>query len=194
LEETERAVKAGFEALDAFTDKARKASRDILTWCATNQKPCILVLARPYHMDTGIGHESKATCRLTAIRFSGCNIFPAMKTYELAVSKPTPRKENQESFDIQLWTSSYSSNTNEIMWARKLRHLPLVTCVVRLSSSECGRTSRLTRHTENRGSDRNTVLQVRRPGFNETGRRYQDRIETIVHYMQKYGNKIMRQK
>ena len=57
LEETERAVQAGFLALDKFTTKARQHSYDVLTWCAKNQKPCILVLARPYHMDTGIGHE-----------------------------------------------------------------------------------------------------------------------------------------
>jgi predicted nucleotide-binding protein (sugar kinase/HSP70/actin superfamily) len=57
LEETERAVQAGYLALDNFTAKARQHSRELLTWCAQNQKPCVLVLARPYHMDTGIGHE-----------------------------------------------------------------------------------------------------------------------------------------
>ena len=59
-EETERAVQAGFKALDNFTERVRQHSRGILTWCAKNQKPCILVLARPYHMDTGIGHEIEA--------------------------------------------------------------------------------------------------------------------------------------
>ena len=59
-EETARAVKAGFAALDDVTERIRKKGREILTWCAENQKPCVLVLARPYHMDTGIGHEIEA--------------------------------------------------------------------------------------------------------------------------------------
>src|SRR5271169_1343697 len=45
-EETARAVKAGFAALDDVTERIRKQGRDILTWCAKNQKPCVLVLAR----------------------------------------------------------------------------------------------------------------------------------------------------
>ena len=77
-QETERAVQAGFKALDNFTERARQHSRDLLTWCAKNQKPCILVLARPYHMDTGIGHEIEANCRRTATRFCGCNTCRAM--------------------------------------------------------------------------------------------------------------------
>src|SRR2546422_4343637 len=36
--ETERAVLAGFQALDSFTAKARQQSREILAWCAQNQK------------------------------------------------------------------------------------------------------------------------------------------------------------
>ena len=43
-------------------------------------------------------------------------------------------------FDItDVWTSSYSSNTNEIMWGAKVAaRCPWITCVVRLSSYECG--------------------------------------------------------
>src|SRR5207245_9927921 len=39
LEETARAVQAGFQALDTFTAKARQRTRDILTSCAQNSKP-----------------------------------------------------------------------------------------------------------------------------------------------------------
>src|SRR5260370_16001472 len=59
-EETERAVQAGFKALDNFTERVRQHSRGILTWGAKNQKPCILVLARPYHIDTWIGQKIQA--------------------------------------------------------------------------------------------------------------------------------------
>jgi predicted nucleotide-binding protein (sugar kinase/HSP70/actin superfamily) len=57
MEETARAVTAGYAALDDFTSRARQHGRHILTSCAKHDKPCVLVLGRPYHMDTGIGHE-----------------------------------------------------------------------------------------------------------------------------------------
>src|SRR5205814_10067805 len=56
-EETARAVEAGYKALFDFNDRLRAKSREVLEWCAREAKPCLLVLARPYHMDPGIGHE-----------------------------------------------------------------------------------------------------------------------------------------
>jgi predicted nucleotide-binding protein (sugar kinase/HSP70/actin superfamily) len=38
-----------------------------------------------------------------------------------------------------VWPSSYSANTNEILWAAKFAaRMPWIACVVRLSSYECG--------------------------------------------------------
>ncbi len=43
-------------------------------------------------------------------------------------------------FDVRdVWPSSYSGNTNEILWGAKVAaRLPWVTCVIRLASYECG--------------------------------------------------------
>src|SRR5262245_40179874 len=57
FKQTQAAVSAGFAALEAFGAKLRAAARATLTECAKADRPCILVLARPYHMDPGIGHE-----------------------------------------------------------------------------------------------------------------------------------------
>ena len=57
LEETEAAVLDGYRTLERFNQKLRNKARDILAGCAQADRPCLLVLARPYHMDTGIGHE-----------------------------------------------------------------------------------------------------------------------------------------
>src|SRR5918912_967021 len=57
LAETERAVQAGFRALEAFSAALRTKARELLAQCARLDKPALLVLARPYHMDPGIGHE-----------------------------------------------------------------------------------------------------------------------------------------
>ena len=57
LDETEAAVVEGYRTLERFNQKLRDGARGILTGCALENRPCILVLARPYHMDPGIGHE-----------------------------------------------------------------------------------------------------------------------------------------
>ncbi|MGH7266086.1 MAG: acyl-CoA dehydratase activase-related protein, partial [Candidatus Rokuibacteriota bacterium] len=59
-QETERAVAAGFAALDAFNRALRAKAREVLSACARERRPCVLVLGRPYHMDPGIGHEIEA--------------------------------------------------------------------------------------------------------------------------------------
>ena len=45
------------ERSQRFNQRLRDSARDILTRCAQEDRPCLLVLARPYHMDSGIGHE-----------------------------------------------------------------------------------------------------------------------------------------
>src|SRR3984957_19570892 len=57
LAEVQRAVTAAYAALAAFNKQMQRKGREILQWCVENERPCILVLARPYHMDPGIGHE-----------------------------------------------------------------------------------------------------------------------------------------
>jgi len=198
LEETERAVTAGFAALDAFTDKARKQSRDILTWCAVNQKPCILVLARPYHMDTGIGHEIEGDLQAHGYPILWLQYLPGDEDLMNWLFEADLKAGRIKSpFDIQdVWTSSYSSNTNEIMWGAKVAaRCPWITCVVRLSSYECGMDQPTYTPTQKIVEATGTLffkfgdLDSTKPAGG-----IKIRIETIVHYMQKYGKKIMQQK
>ena len=126
-----------------------------------NQKPCILVLARPYHMDTGSGIRLRETRHLWLQYLPGDEdlmnwLFEAdMKAGKI-----------KSPFDItDVWTSSYSSNTNEIMWGAKVAaRCPWITCVVRLSSYECGMDQPT--YTPTRcGGDGDAVLQVWGSGF-----------------------------
>ena len=197
-EETERAVKAGFEALDAFTDKARQQSRDILTWCAKNQKPCILVLARPYHMDTGIGHEIEGDLQAHGYPILWLQYLPGDEDLMNWLFEADMQMGRIKSpFDISdVWTSSYSSNTNEIMWGAKVAaRCPWITCVVRLSSYECGMDQPTYTPTQKIVEATGTLffkfgdLDSTKPAGG-----IKIRIETIVHYLSKYSPKIMQQK
>ena len=198
VEETERAVRAGFKALDNFTARARQHSREILTWCARNQKPCILVLARPYHMDTGIGHEIEAELQVHGYPVLWLQYLPGDEDLMNWLFQADLRERRIKSpFDIaDVWTSSYSSNTNEIMWGAKFAaRCPWVTCVVRLSSYECGMDQPTYTPTQKIVEATGTLffkfgdLDATKPSGS-----IKIRVETIVHYMAKYSQEIIRRK
>ena len=198
MEETQRAVQAGFLALDNFTEKARQHSRDVLTWCAKNQKPCILVLARPYHMDTGIGHEIEGELQAHGYPILWLQYLPGDLDLMNWVFEDDLRAGRIKSaFDINdVWTSSYSSNTNEIMWGAKFAaRCPWITCVVRLSSYECGMDQPTYTPTQKIVEATGTLffkfgdLDSTKPSGS-----IKIRVETIVHYMAKYSQEIIQRK
>jgi predicted nucleotide-binding protein (sugar kinase/HSP70/actin superfamily) len=197
-EETERAVKAGFQALDNFTSKARQHSRDILSWCAKNQRPCILVLARPYHMDTGIGHEIEGELQAHGYPVLWLQYLPEDEDFmNWVFAEDLQAKRIKSPFDIiDVWTSSYSSNTNEIMWGAKFAaRCPWITCVVRLSSYECGMDQPTYTPTQKIVEATGTLffkfgdLDSTKPSGS-----IKIRVETIVHYMAKYSQEIIQRK
>ncbi len=141
MEETQRAVQSGYKALDEFNQKMRSKSREILSWCARESKPCILVLARPYHMDSGIGHEIEVDLQAHGYPILWNHYLPTddnLMWWLFGQEIEAGLVKNP--FDISdVWASSYSANTNEILWGAKVAtRMPWITCAVRLSSYECG--------------------------------------------------------
>jgi predicted nucleotide-binding protein (sugar kinase/HSP70/actin superfamily) len=141
LEETKEAVEAGFRALRDFTERMRAKAREILGWCAREQKPCVLVLARPYHMDSGIGHEIEVDLQANGYPILWTQYLPVdADLTEWLFGKEIEAGVVKSPFDISdVWMSAYSSNTNEIIWAAKVAaRMPWIVCAIHLSSYECG--------------------------------------------------------
>ena len=198
LEETARAVKAGFAALDNVTAQIRERGRGILTWCAENQRPCVLVLARPYHMDTGIGHEIESEIQACGYPILWLQYLPAdMDLMNWLFESELRLGQIKSPFDISdVWTSSYSSNTNEIMWGAKYAaRCPWIACVVRLSSYECGMDQPTYTPTQKIVEATSTLyfkfgdLDSTKPAGG-----IKIRVETIAHYLGKYSREIMERK
>ena len=197
-EEVEKAVRDGLEELERFDREMRKKTREILEWCARENRPCILILARPYHMDPGIGHEIDA-------EFQSCG-YPVVWGQYL----PTDRDLLQwlfgadieaglikDPFDISdVWTSSYSSNTNEIIWGAKFAaRFPWITAVVRLSSYECGM-DQPTFTPVQKIVEHSGTLYFKFGDLDETrpSGSIKIRVETIDYYVKKYSEGIIGKK
>lgn len=141
LEETDQAVQDGYAALESFSARLRAMARATLAQCAAADKPCILVLARPYHMDPGIGHEIEVDLQAHGYPVLWTQYLPTdADLLDWMFREDIDAGHTKSPLDIaDVWPSSYSANTNEILWAAKFAaRMPWVACVVRLSSYECG--------------------------------------------------------
>lgn len=198
IDETRHAVQAGYRALEAFSSNLRAQARTTLAQCAATDKPCILVLARPYHMDPGIGHEIEVDLQAYG--------YPVLWTQYLPIDadlldwmfRPDIDAGHIESpLDIaDVWPSSYSANTNEILWAAKFAaRMPWIACVVRLSSYECGM-DQPTYSPVQQIVERSGTLFFSFQDLDSTkpAGSVKIRVETIAYYLEKYSGGIITNK
>ena len=196
--EIDTAVEAGFSALDSFNQQLRKKSRDVLSWCAKESRPCVLILGRPYHMDSGIGHEIETSIQAHGYPILWAQYFPLdADLMDWLFGQEIQAAQISSPFDISdVWTSSYSSNTNEILWGAKVgTRCPWTTCVIHLSSYECGMDQPTYTPTQKIVEATGTLyfkfgdLDATKPagGINI-------RVQTIVHYMEKYAGELIDKK
>ncbi len=196
--ETQRAVEAGYKDLRAFNRKGARRSREILTWCARESNRACWCWAVPITWIRASGTRSNPTCRRTAIRSCGCNICPIdQDLLDWLFGEEVQAKKIRSPLDISdVWTSSNSSNTNEILWGAKFAtRFPWITCVLRLSSYECGMDQPTYTPTQKIVEATGTLffkfgdLDSTKPAGS-----VRIRIETIVHYLAKYSDKIIQKK
>jgi predicted nucleotide-binding protein (sugar kinase/HSP70/actin superfamily) len=195
FKETRHAVEAGYHALEHFGADLRARARTTLARCAAADTPCVLVLARPYHMDPGIGHEIEVDLQAYGYPMLWTQYLPIDADLLEWMFRPDIDAGHVNSpFDLaDVWPSSYSANTNEILWAAKFAaRMPWVACVVRLSSYECGM-DQPTYSPVQQIVERSGTLFFSFQDLDATkpAGSVKIRVETIAHYLQKYGAGII---
>jgi predicted nucleotide-binding protein (sugar kinase/HSP70/actin superfamily) len=139
--ETAAAVARAYDALEEFDDGVRKRSRDILEICARANRPCILALGRPYHMDTGIGHDIESQLQAEGYPVLWGQHLPLdADLLDWLFGGDVAAGRLRSPLDISdIWRSSYSANTNEMLWAARYgARMPWIACTIRFASYECG--------------------------------------------------------
>ena len=196
--ETKEAVRQGYETLYAFNAQARGRSREVLERCAATDTPCLLVIARPYHMDPGIGHEIEVDLQAYGYPVLWTQYFPTdPDLLEWIFAADLKAGHIRSPFDISdVWPSSYSANTNEILWAAKAAaRTPWVAGVIRLASYECGM-DQPTYSPVQQIVERSGTLFFAFQDLDSTkpAGSVKIRVETIAHYLQKYSKEIIARK
>jgi predicted nucleotide-binding protein (sugar kinase/HSP70/actin superfamily) len=190
LKETQHAVRVGYEALESFGANLRAMARSTLVRCAATDAPCILVLARPYHMDPGIGHEIEVDLQGYGYSILWAQYLPTdADLLEWMFRADLDSGHIKSPLDIaDVWPSSYSANTNEILWAAKFAaRMPWIACVVRLSSYECGMDqptySPVQQIVEQSGT---LFFSFQDLDSTKPAGSVKIRVETIAHYLEKH--------
>jgi predicted nucleotide-binding protein (sugar kinase/HSP70/actin superfamily) len=198
LDETRKAVQIGYATLEAFNQALRRKSRETLEWCVRNDRPCILILARPYHMDPGIGHEIETDLQAYGYPILWVQYLPTdPDLLDWLFGEDIRNGLIKSPFDIRdVWPSSYSGNTNEILWGAKVgARLPWVTCVIRLTSYECGMDQPTFTPVQQIVEHSGTLffsfqdLDATKPAGS-----VKIRVETIAYYLERSSASIMRRK
>jgi predicted nucleotide-binding protein (sugar kinase/HSP70/actin superfamily) len=197
-EETRRAVDAGYRALDAFNARLQQRGREILEQCAREDRPCLLVLARPYHMDPGIGHEIEVDLQAYGYPVLWAQYFPLHDDLlAWMFAEDLRRGWVRSPLEVRdVWPSSYSSNTNEILWgAKAAARMPWIACVIRLASYECGMDqptySPVQQIVERSGT---LFFSFQELDATKPAGSVKIRVETIAHYLERYASTIIAEK
>lgn len=198
IEETRAAVRQGYQALEAFDARARQRSRAILERCAAENRPCLLVLARPYHMDPGIGHEIEVDLQSYGYPVLWTQYFPTdPDLLEWMFADDLRAGHIRSPFDLSdVWPSSYSANTNEILWgAKAAARVPWIAAAIRLASYECGM-DQPTYTPVQAIVERSGTLFFSFQELDSTkpAGSVKIRVETIAHYLEKYAPAIIERK
>jgi predicted nucleotide-binding protein (sugar kinase/HSP70/actin superfamily) len=196
--EMARAVDQGYAALRAFSERLRRQSREVLEWCAREDRPAILVLARPYHMDPGIGHEIEVDLQAQGYPILWAQYLPLdADLLDWAFGLDVAAGHIRSPLDIRdIWPSSYSSNTNEIIWGAKFAaRVPWIAGVVRLSSYECGM-DQPTYTPVQQTVERSGTLFFSFQDLDSTkpAGSMKIRVETITHYLGGHAKSIIERK
>ena len=195
LSETAVAVTAGFAALETFNRDLRVSARAILAECAARDLPAILVLARPYHLDPGLGHEIEVELQTHGYPVLWGQYLPIdPDILDWLFGEDVRSGRIKSPLDISdIWPSSYSGNTNELLWGAKFAaRTPWISCVIRLVSYECGMDqptlTPVQRIVENSGT---MFFSFQDLDATKPAGSVKIRTETIAHYLRQSSSAII---
>jgi predicted nucleotide-binding protein (sugar kinase/HSP70/actin superfamily) len=139
-EENERAIEAGYKALQEYESGMRNKARDVLDQLECEDRIGIVMLGRPYHHDPGLNHEILDEFQKLGYPIFSQSTLPLDEDLlERLFGEEVRAGVIQHPLDIaDVWKTRYSASTNHKIWAAKFtaRHPNLV--AMEISNFKCG--------------------------------------------------------
>ncbi|HTA43752.1 MAG TPA: BadF/BadG/BcrA/BcrD ATPase family protein [Bryobacteraceae bacterium] len=139
-EENQRAVDAGYKALEEYETGIRRKARAVLDQLEREDRIGIVMLGRPYHHDPGLNHEILDEFQKLGYPIFSQSTLPLDEDLlDRLFGEEVRAGIIQSPLDIaDVWKTRYSASTNHKIWAAKFtaRHPNLV--AMEISNFKCG--------------------------------------------------------
>jgi len=196
-EENDRAIEAGFQALQDYESNIRKRARQVLDQLEREDRIGIVMLGRPYHHDPGLNHEILEEFQKLGYPIFSQNTLPIDEDLlERLFGDEVRAGVISSPLDIgDAWKNSYSCSTNHKVWAAKFtaRHPNLV--ALEISSFKCGHDAPIY------GVIEGIIEQSGTPYFcfkdldeNKPSGSIKIRVETIDYFLRRYREEVIRKR
>src|SRR5580700_6444824 len=197
LEENDRAVEVGYNALADYEASIRKRARQVLDQLEREDRIGIVMLGRPYHHDPGLNHEIMEEFQKLGYPIFSQNTLPLDEDMlERFFGEEVRAGIISHPLDIgDAWKNSYSCSTNHKVWAAKFtaRHPNLV--ALEISSFKCGHDAPIY------GVIEGIIEQSGTPYFcfkdldeNKPSGSIRIRVETIDYFLRRYREEVIRKR
>jgi predicted CoA-substrate-specific enzyme activase len=195
--ENDRAIEAGYQALQNYETSIRKRAREVLDQLEREDRIGIVLLGRPYHHDPGLNHEiMEEFQKLGYPIFSQSTLPMDEEILERLFGEEVRAGVISHPLDISdSWKNSYSCSTNHKVWAAKFtaRHPNLV--ALEISSFKCGHDAPIY------GVIEGIIENSGTPYFcfkdldeNKPSGSIRIRVETIDYFLRRYREQIIRRR
>jgi predicted nucleotide-binding protein (sugar kinase/HSP70/actin superfamily) len=191
--ENERAVAAGFDALDAYEQELRRRGLAVITQLERECRVGIVVLGRSYHHDPGLNHGILEELQKRGYPILSQSTLPLDEDLlERLFGDEVRAGEISHALDItDVWKNAFSASTNHKIWAAKLtaRHPNLV--ALELSSFKCGHDAPIYTVIEQIiGRSGTPYFAFKDIDENRPSASIKIRVETIDYFLSRYGQDL----
>ena len=195
LEENDRAIAVGFEALADYETSLRKRARQTLDQLEREDRIGIVMLGRPYHHDPGLNHEILDEFQKLGYPIFSQNTLPLDEDMlDRLFGDDVRAGAISHALDISdAWKNSYSCSTNHKIWAAKFtaRH-PNLVCL-EMSSFKCGHDAPIYGVIEGIIENSGTpYFSFKDLDENKPAGSIRIRIETIDYFLKRYREDIIK--
>ncbi|NPA28497.1 MAG: CoA activase [Epsilonproteobacteria bacterium] len=138
-DESNFAVENALKAQRAYEKYIQNMGRDILENAIKNKEVVILLLSRPYHIDSGLNHQILEEFQALNYKILTINSIPKDKEFLEPFFKDDLGKTIESVFDIRdVWQENFSTNSAQKVWGAKVASKIKNIAVVDISSFKCG--------------------------------------------------------
>jgi predicted CoA-substrate-specific enzyme activase len=139
-DESDWAVEQGWRSLETFDLELQKKGKEILDWAEQQNRMCLLLIGRPYHLDPGLNHGIPDEFQVLGYPILSMRSIPKDPEYlKRFFQKDIDAGKITSAFDItDVWPENYSANSSQKVWSVKFAARHPNVAVLDLSSFKCG--------------------------------------------------------